>query len=327
MIERSMQTPYSLEELATDNGSKVVIVVKNNSEEKKKLTIVVTIHGYRIKTENGFRAFTEFFEGNNRIDDLEIIIKNKKFWGLIEYYYHNAIISSLSEEEEEKGEEEQQLLLNDRKIGQYLRPTIKGTHFIGELARTIASRPSSKANRMLDSNFLITLGSLHHGFSVYTTFKDYNHEEITIARTDARIGAHANKYANLTLFNRKLSTVLFHHLHLANVILANRLILKQTSDIITGIEKVVSYIRRRALPFSLVIAAVHATAAAYYTGTASEMVPLSELFSEPEQLGNNLFYLVVLPLIWPITAFFVRIYAPKIFPTIVRYAIKRVLKS
>jgi hypothetical protein len=57
------------------------------------------------------------------------------------------------------------------------------------------------------------------------------------------------------------------------------------------------------------------------------MVPLSELFSEPGQLGNNLFYLVVLPLIWPITALFVRMYAPKIFPTIVRYAIKQLLKS
>jgi hypothetical protein len=324
MIERSMQTPYSLEELPTDNGSKKVIVVKTNSEEKK-LTIVVTIYGYHIKTEKGFRAFTEFFEGNNRIDDLEIIIKNKRFWGLIEYYYHNAIIGSLSEEEGE-GEGEEQLLLNDRKFGRHLRPTVKGSHFISEVARTITSRPSPKANRMMDPNFLITFGSLRQGFSVYTTFKNHNHEEITIARTHVGIGAYANKYANLTLFNRKLSTVFFHHLHLANVILANRLILKQTSDIIAGIEKVVSYIRRRALPFSLVIAAVHATAAAYYTGNISEL-SLSQIFSEPEQLGNNLFYLVVLPLLWPITAFFVRLFAPKIIPTIVRYAIKRVLKS
>jgi hypothetical protein len=323
MIERNMQEPYSLEELGTDNGSKVV-VVKNNSEENK-LTIVVTVYGYHIKTDNGFRAFAEFFEGNNRIEDLKIIIKNKKFWDLIEYYYHNAINDLLSKEES-KEEQEEELLLNDRKLGQGPRRTVKGSTFVGEVARSIASRLSSKINRTLDPNFLIVLGSLRQGFSVYTTFKNYNHEEITIARTHTGMGAHTNKYANLTLFNRNLSTVLFH-LHLANVILANRLILKQTSDIITGIEKVVSYVRRRALPFSLVIAAIHATAAVYYTGTASEMVPLSELFSEPEQLGNNLFYLVVLPLIWPIIAFFVRIYAPKIFPTIVRYAIKRVLKS
>jgi hypothetical protein len=325
MIENSMQAHYSLEELATDNGSKV-IVVKNNSEEEKKLTIVVTIYGYNIKkTENGFRAFAEFFEGNNRIEDLKIIIKNKNFWGLIEYYYHKAIIDLLSEEEKE---EEEQLLLNDRKFGQDHTRTVKGSNFVGEIARSIiASRPSSKINRMLDPNFLIALGSISQGFSVYTTFKNYNHEEITIAKTHTGIGAYTNKkYANLTLFNGRLSTVLFH-LHLANVIFANRLILKQTSDIITGIEKVVSYIRRRALPFSLVIAAVHAAAAAYYTGTASEVVPLSQLFSEPQQLSNNLFYLVVLPLIWPITAFLVRMYAPKIFSAIVRYAIKRVLKS
>jgi hypothetical protein len=321
MIESSMQAPYSLEELGTDNGSKV-IVVKNNSDEKK-LKIVVTIYGYNIKkTENGFRAFAEFFEGNNRIEDLKIIIKNKNFWGLIEYYYHKAIIDVLSEEDEEE-----QLVLNDRKFGQDPRRTVKGSNFVGEVARSIASRPSSKINRTLNPNFLIALGSIRQGFSVYTTFKSNNHEEITIARTYTGIGVYPNKkYANLTLFNGKLSTVLFH-LHLANVIFANRLILKQTSDIITGIEKVVSYIRRRALPFSLVIAAVHAAAAAYYTGTASEVVPLSQLFSEPQQLGNNLFYLIVLPLIWPITAFLVRVYAPKIFSTIVRYAIKRLLKS
>lgn len=202
--------------------------------------------------------------------------------------------------------------------------TVKGSNFVGEVARSIASRPSSKINRALDPNLLlIALGSIHQGFSVYTTFESYNHEEITIARTHTGIGAYANRYANIMLFNRNLSTILFH-LHLANVILANRLILKQTGDIITGIEKVVSYIRKRALPFSLIIAAVHAAAAAYYTGTAS-VVSISQIFSEPEQLGN-LFYLVVLPLIWPITAFLVRMYAPKIFPTIVRYAIKRVLK-
>jgi hypothetical protein len=319
-----MQTTYSLEVLRTDNESRVIVVVKNNSEEKK-LAIVVTVYSDQIKTDNGFRAFAEFFEGNNRIEDLKIVIKNKKFWDLIEYYYHKVIIDLLTSEEGQQQEEEE-LLLNDRKFGQGPRRTVKGSTFVGEVARSIASRPSSKINRTLDPNFLIALGSIRQGFSVYTTFKNYNQEEITIARTHTGMGAYTNKYANLTLFNRNLSTVLFY-LHLANVVLANRLILKQTSDIIAGIEKVVSYIRRRALPFSLIIAAVHAIAAAYYTGTVSEVVPLSQLFSEPEQLGNNLFYLVVLPLIWPITAFFVRMYAPKIFPTIVRYAIKQVLKS
>jgi hypothetical protein len=313
-----LQEPYSIEELGTESGSKVIIV-RNNSEEKK-LTIVVTIYGYSIKTDSGLRALTEFFEDDNKIEDLQIIIKNKKFWSLIEYY-HKASFDLLSKEEEE----EEELLLSDyTSFGQDPGRTVKGSKFLAEVARGITSRSSSKINKTLDPNFLIALGSIRHGFSVYTTFRNYNHEEMTIARTHTGMGAYANKYANLTLFNRKLSTVFFY-LHLANVILANRLILKQTSDIITGIEKVVSYIRRRALPFSLIIAAVHAIAVAYYTGTTSE-VSFSQVTFNPEQLGT-LFYLVILPLIWPITAFLLRTYVPKIFPTIVRYAIKRILKS
>jgi hypothetical protein len=313
-----LQEPYSIEELGTESGSKV-IVVKNNSEEKK-LTIVVTMYGYSIKTDSGFRALAEFFEDDNKIEDLQIIIKNKKFWSLIEYY-HKASIDLLSKEEDE----EEMLLSDDTKFGQDPGRTVKASKFLAEVARSITSRSSSKINKTLDPNFLIVLGSIRHGFSVYTTFRNYNHEEITIARTHTGMGAYANKYANLTLFNRKLSTVFFY-LHLANVILANRLILKQTSDIITGIEKVVSYIRRRALPFSLIIAAVNAAAAAaYYTGTTSE-VSYSQVTFNPEQLGT-LFYLIILPLIWPITGFLLRTYIPKIFPTIVRYAIKRNLKS
>jgi hypothetical protein len=301
-----------------ESGSKV-IVVKNNSEEKK-LTIVVTIYGYSIKTDSGFRALAEFFEDDNKIEDLQIIIKNKKFWSLIEYY-HKASIDLLSKEEDE----EEMLLSDDTKFGQDPGRTVKASKFLAEVARSITSRSSSKINKTLDPNFLIVLGSIRHGFSVYTTFRNYNHEEITIARTHTGMGAYANKYANLTLFNRKLSTVFFY-LHLANVILANRLILKQTTDIITGIEKVVSYIRRRALPFSLIIAAVNAAAAAaYYTGTTSE-VSYSQVTFNPEQLGT-LFYLIIFPLIWPITGFLLRTYIPKIFPTIVRYAIKRNLKS
>ena len=284
-----MQEPYSIEELGTETGSKV-IVVKNNSEEKK-LAIVVTIYGYSIKTDSGFRALAEFFEDDNKIEDLQIIIKNKKFWSLIEYY-HKASIDLLSKEEDE----EEMLLSDDTKFGQDPGRTVKASKFLAEVARSITSRSSSKINKTLDPNFLIVLGSIRHGFSVYTTFRNYNHEEITIARTHTGMGTYANKYANLTLFNRKLSTVFFY-LHLANV-----------------------------LPFSLIIAVVNAAAAAaYYTGTTSE-VSFSQVTFNPEQLGT-LFYLVILPLIWPITGFLLRTYIPKIFPTIVRYAIKRNLKS
>jgi hypothetical protein len=104
------------------------------------------------------------------------------------------------------------------------------------------------------------------------------------------------------------------------------IILKQTSDIITGIEKVVSYIRRTALSYSLVIAVVHSAAVAitaYYTDTGSETSLLQSFPDEAQVLA--LFYLLVFPLIWPAAAFLLHTSAPKIFPAIARYAIKRIL--
>ena len=241
----SMQVGYSLETLKTDKGS-TVVVIKNHSPEKK-LAIVVTISCYHNETDNGFRASTEFFEDANRIEDLKSIVKNKIFWDLIEYY-HKAMIDFPPKEEKKE------MLLDDDRFVTEPERTITGTNFLGEVARSIALKSSSKINRLLDPNFLIALGSMRQAFSVFTTFKNSNHEEITMARTHTGTGGYVKKYADLTLFDRKLATDLFF-LHLANVTLANRLILKQTSDIITGIEKVISYVRRTALPYSLVIAA------------------------------------------------------------------------
>ena len=306
IFQMTMQEPYSLEMLRTDNGSKIK-VVKNNFEERK-VTLVVTIHNCYNKKLNGFKATTEFFEGENLIEDLKNIIKNKGFQDLIEYYY-KTIIDLPSNEEEEGGGV---TLLNDDKFAKESKRTAKGTNFLGEVARGIVSKSRSKINLTLNPNFLSAMGSICQGFSIYTTFKNYNHEEIVIAKTSAGMGA----YPNLTLFNSQLTTALFY-LHLANVLLANRLMLRQTSDIVTGIEKIVLYIRRRALPYGLLIAAINIIAAVvYYSGNTSEA----------DEFGR-LFYLFVLPLIWPIAAFVMRTYAPKIFPMIVRYAIKRILKA
>jgi hypothetical protein len=312
-----MAVVYSLETLGTDKGS-IVVVIKNNSPEKK-LTIVVTVSCYHNETDNGFRASTEFFEDNNRIEDIKSIVKNKKFWDLIEYYHKTMINIPHKEEQKEK-------LLDDNRFVTEPERTVTGTTFLREVARSIALKSSSKINRSFDPNFLIAFGSIRQAFSIFTTFKNSNYEEITMARTHTGMSGYVNKYAELTLFDRKLATEL-SFLHLANVTLANRLILKQTNDIITGIEKVVSYIRRRALPYSLVIAVVHSAAVAvtaYYTGSVSET---SLLQSFPDEEGQvwSLVYLVVFPLIWPAAAFLVRTYAPKIFPAIVRYAIKRIL--
>lgn len=303
----SKQAPYSLEVLRTDNGSKIQ-VVKNNFQEKKKLTLVVTIYSVYNKADNGFKASAELFEGDNLIEDVTNIIKNKGFRDLLEYY-HKTIIDIPSKEGEAGGGE---ALLNDDKFANKPIGAVKGTKFLGEVVRGIIFKSRSKMNMTLEPNFLRAMGSICQGFNVYTALKNYNREEMIIARTSAGMGT----YPNLTLFNRKLTTPLFY-LHLANVLLTNRLLLRQTTDIISGIEKVVLYVRRRAIPYSLIIAAINIIAAAvYYTGSTSES----------EEFGR-LFYLLVLPLIWPITAFIMRTYAPKIFPMIVRYAIKRILQS
>lgn len=306
----TLQAPYSLEVLRTNNGSKIKIV-NNNFEERKKLTLVVTIYRCYNKMDNGFKASAEFFEGDNIIEDVRNIIKNKGFRDLLEYY-HNAIIDLPSKEGEAGGGGGGEALLNDDKFANEPIEAVKGTKFLGEVVRGIIFRSRSKMNMTLEPNFLRAMGSICQGFNVYTTLKNYNREEMIIARTSAGMGT----YPNLTLFNRKLTTPLFY-LHLANVLLTNRLLLRQTTDIISGIEKVVLYIRRRAIPYSLIIAAINIIAAAvYFTGSTSES----------EEFGR-LFYLLVLPLIWPITAFIMRTYASKIFPIIVRYAIKRILQS
>jgi hypothetical protein len=308
---------YSLETLETDEGTTRVII-KNNSLEKK-LTIIVTISWYHNEADNGFRASTEFREDGNRIEDFKSVLKNKKFRDLIEYY-HKAMINVLPKDDEEK-----EKLLDNDKFAIEPERTVTGTNFLSEVARGIALRPNSKKHRLLDPNFLIAFGSIRQAFSVYTTFNNSIREEITVARTHTGMGGYANKCVSLSLFNKKLATEFFF-LHLANVTLANRQVLKQTNDIITGIEKVVSYIRRTALPFSLVIAAIQSAviaAAAYYPGTPSKLFPLQS-FPDVVEFWS-LFYLVVLPLLWPAAAYLVRTYAPKIFPAIVKYAIKRIL--
>ena len=300
----SKKALYSLELLRTDNESKIKIV-KNDIDDKKKLTLVVRINSYYNKTDNGFKASAELFEGENLISDVKKIIKSKGFQELVEYYH--KLVTDLPQKEVE-GES----LLNDDKTALEPIGTINGTRFFGEVMRGIISKSRSKMNVTLESNFLGTIGTIGQGFNTYTVLENYNHEQMIVARTSTGIGA----FPNLTMFHSNLTTPVFY-LHLANVLLTNRLLLRQTNEVISGIEKVVLYIRRRAIPYSLIVTATNIIAAKlYYTGSASDAV----------DFGRS-FYLFVLPFIWPIAAFIMRTYAPKIFPMIVRYAIRRILQT
>jgi hypothetical protein len=130
------------------------------------------------------------------------------------------------------------------------------TNFLADVARGVFSRSAFRTNRTLTADFLVAYDYICQRLNVYTSCSSHNDEEIIIARTSIGRSTDVSTYKNLTLFDAKLPNVFFY-LHLANVILANRLILKQTRDLITGIEKAFSQLRSWVLPYSLVTAAIH----------------------------------------------------------------------
>jgi hypothetical protein len=299
-----MQSPYTLaitnQEVGRANELRVIV---NSNGEEIPLRIVVIIHRYHSKFGNGFRASTEFFEGNNRIDDIMSIVKNKRFLGLIEYYQREIIDLSSKD----------QLLLNDSKFAQEPEPNIKQrTNFLRDVARGVILRSGFKVNRNLTLNFLLTLDSIQQGLNVYTSYKSYNRKEISVAWTNIDTSADTITYINSALFDSKLASALVQ-LHLANVILANQLILKQTRDLIMRIEKALSYMRSRAIPYGVVIAAVHYSTIYLIDPTAYSV--------DPTKIINFL-----VPSIWPLAGFCMRLYAPKIISIIMRYTINRILR-
>jgi len=300
------------EDLGTGNGLKILI--KDNAEEKTP-TIVIIIRSYYSETYNGLRASAEFLEGSNRIEDIKNIMHDKRFWSLIEYY-QKKIIESLSKEE---------LLFTDKTFAQDREKKLKQrTNFLADVARGVFSRSAFRTNRTLTADFLVGYDYICQRLNVYTSCRSDNEEEIIIARTTIGRSTSVSTYKNLTLFDAKLPNVFFY-LHLANVILANRLILKQTRDLITGIEKAFSQLRSWALLYSLVIATVHGFIAynISYSPTDTSLYNLVFNLKEPWPLVS----VIILPLLWPVTAFCLRMYASKILSIIVRYTISRILNK
>lgn len=78
------------------------------------------------------------------------------------------------------------------------------------------------------------------------------------------------------------------------------------------------------------IAVIHGLLA-YFVFNGGTEISLYSLFSKEQLLLQQqqawaLVNLFILPLLWPITAFFVRRYAPKIVSIIVRYTITRIVR-
>jgi hypothetical protein len=311
----SLGLQITYENLGIGNGLKITV---NDNAEEKSLTINITISSYYSRSYNGLRAYAEFFEGSNRIDDINNIIQDKRFWNLIEYY-QKKLIEPLAKEE---------FLSTSNRFPQIPEINVKQrTNFLADVARAIFSRSAFRANRTLTADFLVAYEYIRQRLNVYTSCKTYNDEEIIVARTSIGRSTDVSTYKNLTLFNAKLPNV-FCYLHLANVILANRLMLKQTRDLISGIERALYHLRKRALPYSLVIALIHGLIAAYFVFSSGTEISLYNLSSkEQEQQAWALVDLFILPLLWPITAFFVCRYAPKIVSIIVRYTITRIVNK
>lgn len=264
-------------------------IVSNNAEGDN-LKIIITINVDLTKKYDQLRASMEFLDGAKGIDNINSVINDKRFCSLIEHY-QKVIIDASSRD---------QLLLNDSRVTHEGKDNIKlGTNLLAELTRSIFSRSKSKTNSTATADLLLLRGYILQKLNVCTSYKICNQKEITIART--YIG-----YRNLTMFDRKFESALFY-LHLANVILANQLILKPATDFITGIENAISHLRRNILLYGFGITAVNVGFNIYY---------------EPTNM-----FLFILPLIWPIAAFCMRRYGPKIFSLIIRYAINRILKS
>jgi hypothetical protein len=309
-----MQSPqYTLNILyeKPETGNRLKVIVNSGAEEIIPLKIVVTIPSSHAPggVYTGFRASAEFFKGNDRIDNIASIVKDERFWSLIEYYQKEIIALS----------SKKKLILTDNKDAQEPESTIRqSANFATKFFRSINLIRRFKLFGKFNSDLLLAFQSFCQGLNVYTLCTSSKDTEIIIACTTIGISADMTTHINSNLFYDKLA-IRLAYLHLGNVILATQLISKQIRDLTSRIENVTSYTRRRALPYSLVIAAIHFFSAYYIY----YMTPGSAPFVNP----GNLFGILVAPLMWPTTAFFVRMYTPRIISHIVRYAINRILRS
>jgi hypothetical protein len=278
--------------------------------EGKVLRIIVTIRSELVKKNNsrlikdykGLRASVKFYDNDKPIDDIGIIMKDKRFWDLIRYY-QKEIFDPTSRK---------QLLLNDTKIAQKPEENAsQKTNLLPNLMRILLSISESKIKSNATTNILFLLKYILQKLNVCTSITVSNQEEITIANT--YLG-----YRSITLFDKKFPSTLFY-LHLANVMLANQLILKPVTDFIARLDRTISLLKRSALPISFGMTAVNAGFDAIFN-TFWKILP-----GEPNWVTNLI--LSILPLLWPVLGFCLRRYASTIIFRILRYATNRILNS
>src|SRR5919106_6429276 len=294
----------------TDSEIKAEVI---SDAEGKVLKIIVTIKS-ELKKENksglikdyeGLRASVKFCDNDKPINDIDTIMRDDRFWGLVQYY-EKEILEPISRE---------QLLLNGTKVAQKSEENVRQKpNLLADLIRSLIPISGSRIKNTATAEILLLLKHIQQKLSIRTSITIRNQEEIIIAKT--YFG-----YRNLTLLDKKFPSMLFY-LHLANVVLANQLVLKPATDFIARFQKTISLLKRRALPYSCVIAAVN-------FGFNVLLQTYNPLLT-PDTSIPDLFpsvFLSILPFVWPLLGLLVRRYGSQIVYRIVRYAISIILNS
>jgi hypothetical protein len=305
----------------TDSEIKAEVI---SDAEGKVLKIIVTIKSELmkenksglIKDYKGLRASVKFCDNDKPIDDIDIIMRDDRFWGLVQYY-EKEILEPTSRE---------QLLLNGTKVAQESEENVRqNTNLLADLIRILLPIPASRIKNTATAEILLLLKYIQQKLSIWTSITVRNQEEIIIAKT--YFG-----YRNLTLLDRKFPSVLFY-LHLANVVLANQLVLKPATDFIARFQKTISLLKKRALPYSCGIAIVNFGVNFgfdVWLKTFDKIRVQSNPLLTPDPSIPDLFlsiFLSILPFVWPLLGFLVRRYGSQIVNRIVRYAISIILNS
>ena len=292
--------------------------------EGKVLKIIVTIKSELVKENKsglikdykGLRASVKFWDNDKPIDDIDIIMRDDRFWGLVQYY-EKEILEPTSRE---------QFFVNGTKVAQEGEENVRQkTNLLADLMRILLPISGSRIKNTATAEILLLLKYIQQKLSIWTSITVRNQEEIILAKT--YFG-----YRNLTLLDRKFPNMLFY-LHLANVVLANQLVLKPATDFIARFQKTISLLKRRALPYSCVIAAVNAAVnfgSDVWSKTFDKIRVQSNPLLTPDPSIPDLFlsiFLSILPFVWPLLGFLVRRYGSQIVYRIVRYAISIILNS
>jgi hypothetical protein len=301
----------------TDSEIKAEVI---SDAEGKVLKIIVTIKSELmkenksgpIKDYKGLRASVKFCDNDKPIDDIDIIMRDDRFWGLVQYY-EKEILEPTSRE---------QLLLNGTKVAHEGEENVRQkTNLLADLIRILLPISGSRIKNTATAEILLLLKYIQQKLSIWTSITVRNQEEIILAKT--YFG-----YRNLTLLDRKFPSMLFY-LHLANVVLANQLVLKPATDFIARFQNTISLLKTRALPYSCGIAIVN-FGLDVWLKTFDKIITQSNPLLTPDPSIPDLFlsiFLSILPFVWPLLGFLVRRYGSQIVYRIVRYAISIILNS